>query len=202
MCIRVKQFIGNNDWISDCYIVSDKEVDNSCIVIDPGAADCKEYVDYIEQNKFAPSYMIITHRHFDHFAGANFIRKRYPSVKLVCGKGCNEAIQNPRLNCSRYMNDHKEIILEAADKIFEGRQSLVWNGHYVDFVPTPGHTSDSVSVIIDNNIFTGDALLRDIPVVTKLPSGDKEQQMETEAFINSLHGYNAWPGHGEAFVIL
>ena len=77
----------------------------------------------------------------------------------------------------------------------------MWNERTIVFVPTPGHTSDSMSFIIENNIFTGDALLKDFPTVTKLPSGNEKMQKETENFINSLHGFNAWPGHGDAFII-
>ena len=122
-------------------------------------------------------------------------------MKVVCSLECNEAIQNPRLNCSVFMNDRKSIYLKPADIVFEGIKVLKWNGHVIKCIPTPGHTSDSISFIIDNNIFTGDALLRDLPTVTKLPSGNKEQQKETEKYLLSFIGLKAWPGHGEAFII-
>ena len=200
MSIKICQFVGN-DIFSDCYIISDEDLGKECVIIDPGSEDITEYASYIENNEFTPIYLFITHRHFDHFAGANEIRKKYPSVRLVCNEECNEAIQNPGLNCSRYMYQHHSISLAPAELIYRGKWSMEWNRHHILFVPTPGHTSDSVSIIIEENIFTGDALLKDIPTVTKLPSGNLEKQIGTELFIKSLHGYKAWPGHGDAFVI-
>ena len=201
MNVIIKQFIGGKDWESDCYIISDFDVNNNCIIIDPGAEDISEYTKYVSHYELIPSIILITHRHFDHFAGVNELRSKYPFVKLFCSVGCNDAIQNPRLNCSVLTNRLKAIVVEQADIVFNGRYSFNWNGHMVHCVPTPGHTDDSISVIFENNIFTGDALLRDYPTVTKLPSGNEEQQEETEKYIRSLHGYSAWPGHGEAFVI-
>ncbi len=200
MSLTIKQFKGQ-DWISNCYIVSDKEINNHCIIIDPGAEDITDYIKHIEETDLLPEYMIITHRHFDHFAGANRIRDRYSNVRLFCSRGCNEAIQNPRLNCSELTNKQKPFILEPAEVPFDGALSITWNEHRIYFVPTPGHTEDSVSILIDDNIFTGDALLKDTPTITKLPSGDKEKQIITEKYLLSLHGYKAWPGHGESFEI-
>ena len=200
MSITIKQFNGA-DWVSNCYIIYYNEINANCIIIDPGSNDISNYVDFIEQNGLYPEYMIITHRHFDHFAGANDIRKKHPNIRLFCSEGCNVAIQNPRLNCSVLTNKQKAFVLEPAEEPFSGTLSITWNEHIIDFVPTPGHTEDSVSILIDDNVFTGDALLKDNPTITKLPSGDKGKQIITEKYLLSLHGYKAWPGHGESFEI-
>lgn len=78
---------------------------------------------------------------------------------------------------------------------------IEWNGYNLNVIQTLGHTDDSISIIIEKNIFTGDALLKNIPTVTKLPSGNAIQLKETERYIRLLHGYMAWPGHGESFLI-
>lgn len=200
MSITIKQFNGS-DWVSNCYIIFNKEINSNCIIIDPGSNDISDYVDFIEQNGLYPEYMIITHRHFDHFAGANDIRKRFSNIKLFCSKECNVAIQNSRLNCSLLTNKQKPFVLEPAEEPFDGTLSLKWNGHNIYLVPTPGHTEDCVSIIIDDNVFTGDALLKDSPTITKLPSGNKGKQIVTEKYLMTLHGYKVWPGHGELFEI-
>ena len=200
MDITIKQFKGA-EWVSNCYILYYKDINRNCIIIDPGSVDITDYVEYIEQNGLYPEFMIITHRHFDHFAGANDFRKKYPNVRLLCSEGCNVAIQSPRLNCSALTNKLKAFVLDPAEETFEGSLSIIWNEHTISFVPTPGHTEDSISVLIDGNVFTGDALLKNSPTITKLPSGNRKTQKATELFLQTLHDYKAWPGHGEAFVI-
>lgn len=115
----IKLFV-ETEIVSNCYIIHDKQNGNGSIMIAPGAEDEREYERYLENEGLTPTIMLLTHRHFDHFARANSIREIYPNILfilLMCSEGCNTAIQNPRLNCSVFMNHHKPISLEPADKI-------------------------------------------------------------------------------------
>lgn len=200
MSLIIHRFTGC-DWISNCYIVFDKEESNRCMIIDPGNSDVTSLTDYISAEALESEFIILTHRHFDHCAGLNELRAMYPNAKFVCSKECNIAIQNSRLNCSGLSNMVPSFTIDSADIIYDGIGLLPWNGHYVECLPTPGHTIDSISIIIRNNVFTGDSLLKHTPVITKLPSGNKEQQKKTDEYLRSLHGMNIYPGHGENFII-
>lgn len=200
MSLIVKQFLGTTH-IANCYIIYDKEEGNSSIIIDPGNVDIQSYIYFMEEEELSPEYIFLTHRHFDHCAGINALRVRYPKIILICSKICSQAIQYARLNCSIFFNKQNVFDVKPAELLCDNIEVLLWNRYNIEFRSTPGHTSDCTSIIIENNVFTGDSLLKEEVTITKLPSGNKQQQVETELFLKSLHHMIAWPGHGQNFVI-
>ncbi len=89
----------------------------------------------------------------------------------------------------------------SADETFTVSKEFKWNGHSIELFETPGHSSGSICVIIDKMyIFTGDSLLKNIPVVTKMPSGSKELYNKiTRPFFEDLNkNLYVYPGHGES----
>lgn len=60
---------------------------------------------------------------------------------------------------------------------------------------TPGHSKGSISMVVNNVIFTGDALIPGIKTVTKLPSASIDEQIKSESFFKTLEGYIIYPGH-------
>lgn len=73
------------------------------------------------------------------------------------------------------------------------------DGEKVQVIETPGHSSDSISFLIDNYIFTGDAYIPNIKVVTKLKGGNVELANTSVEKIKSLfkEKMTLCPGHGE-----
>lgn len=197
--LTIKRFI-NSPVSSNCYIISADDK-SGCILIDPGSSDATAYVDYLTENELKPQFIILTHQHYDHCASVNELRDKYSNTKLVCSEYCNEGIQSEKKNFSLFIDKFEPFKITAADIAFENDYIFEWNGYEVHCVPTRGHTSGSISIIIDNNIFTGDAWIKDTPTFTKFPTGNRQEQIETEEYLQSFHGMKAWPGHGEAFDI-
>ena len=52
---------------ANCYIVTDDK-SMQCAVIDPGD-ESNTVLDYVEDNKLAVKYILLTHGHFDHTGG-------------------------------------------------------------------------------------------------------------------------------------
>lgn len=197
--LTIHRFI-NNPVTSNCYIISGCD-DTGCIIIDPGSADATSYVEYLSKNGLIPLYIILTHQHYDHCASVNELRAKYPNIKLVCSKYCNEGIQSEKKNFSLFIEKFKPFKIVSADIVFENEGAFEWNGCLIQCIPTRGHTSGSISIIIDNNIFAGDAWIKDTPTFTKFPTGNKEEQAETDKYFRSLHDMTVWPGHGDGFII-
>lgn len=198
--LTIRQII-NSPVSSNCYIISCSERDK-CIIIDPGSSTATSYLDYLSENALTPQFIILTHQHFDHCASVNELRKVFPDTKLVCSKYCNEGIQNEKKNFSLFKEEFKPFKIAPADIVYKEKGFLEWNGYDVACVPTRGHTSGSISIIIEKNVFTGDAWIKNVPTHTKFPTGNIEEQVKTERYLKSLHGFMAWPGHGEIFEIL
>lgn len=198
--LTIHQII-NTPVSSNCYIIFCSERDK-CIIIDPGSSKAISYLEYLAKNALTPQFIILTHQHFDHCASVNELRAVFPDTKLVCSKYCNVGIQNEKKNFSLFKEEFAPFKIAPADIVFENYGTIEWNDYRIQCVPTRGHTSGSISVIIENNIFTGDAWIKDTPTFTNFPTGNKEEQMATEKYLHSLHGMKVWPGHGDCFVVL
>ena len=80
---------------------------------------------------------------------------------------------------------------------------LPFAGKQMEFFETPGHSDASICFILDGCLFTGDALLKDLKTVIKLPTGSKEKLNDTLQLFRKMQGQRlmAYPGHGESFVL-
>lgn len=198
--LKIHQFI-NAPVPSNCFVLFDKEVCNNCIIVDPGSQYNDDLFEFLKIGGLNPQYIILTHEHFDHCWGVNDIRDHFLYVKLVCSSICSLAIQDKKKNHSVFYQQPgfevgpADILLEDISWKFD------WNNYKLSFYPAQGHTASGVVFTIENNLFTGDELIKGIKTVTKLKTGSKEKLHNSIAFFESLKGkgYSIYPGHGEAF---
>jgi glyoxylase-like metal-dependent hydrolase (beta-lactamase superfamily II) len=115
------------------YFIAEKE-EGPAAVIDPsGRPDL--FSDLLERNKCRLRYVILTHSHYDHSGGAeNLIRRN--SALLVAHR---------HADCTVDMAVEDGAVLELGSLRLE-------------IIHTPGHTEDSICVLCQGNLFTGDTL--------------------------------------------
>lgn len=198
--LEIKQIV-NVPKSSNCFVLFDKAVGNSCIVVDPGSEDNSYLYQYLENEKLFPEYIILTHEHFDHCWGVNGIRETYPDVKLVCSQICSEAIQDKKKNYSVF-HQQPGFDLQPADIVLEDVGWMVsWNGYQIRFEPAQGHSAAGIIIFIDKYVFTGDTLIKDIKTVTKLKTASKEKLKDSLLMLENEKGKGliVCPGHGEIF---
>ena len=115
------------------YIISDNETKKSAIV-DP-AWEIDKILDITKRNNLNIIYIINTHSHSDHISGNEEIIKQ-TNAKLI----------------SYYKSPRKpDIPVSENDEITLGKTKM-------KFIHTPGHCPDSICIIVDNKILTGDTL--------------------------------------------
>ena len=144
--------------------------------------------------------IFLTHYHYDHIY---FIEKwvaKFPKVKIYGSSITKEGLSNPKRNLSFYHEDpitHYPLnfnIINEHDsvRLFEKNVEL-------SVIETEGHCEGSLSFILENYIFTGDALIPNIPVVTKLKTGSKEKSKNSIVKImkNTRVDTIICPGHLE-----
>lgn len=176
-------------------------VNNSCIIIDPGTEDCSELVEFIHRKNLIPEYVLLTHEHFDHIWGINKLKDLF-QFKLVCSTDCAKKIVDKKKNMSVFYN---QVGFESypADIQFEDvYYNMEWNDIKIEFISTKGHTDASVCILIDNNLFTGDTIIKNSKTVTKLPGGSKSKLIESLSFLNKKFSgkqIKVHSGHGESF---
>ena len=200
---------------SNMYMILE---DNEALIIDPNVSEDALFLLDKEKTSFVT--ILLTHEDFDHTSGVNWYRDKFKS-KLICQRLCAETIAITRNNrpllIAKVMNDRdktngsndaKHFLIDykpyfcLADKIFENELEYTWKGHILKFTSTPGHSPGSSCILLDDRfLFTGDSLMKDIPVITRFPGGSKEDYENiTKPFLREIND-DVWilPGHGERF---
>lgn len=198
---------------SNMYILKEG---GSALIVDPhecaGAkallADTKDVV------------ILLTHEHPDHTSGINFFKKNFKTT-LISTKETSDYLFDKRnsrpilLNFVLEEKDKKEgtnllqkfkkehsPYIGKADIAFEGKFEYNFCAHKLTFFPTLGHSKGSCAIFLDNDIiFTGDTLMKDYPIITRLPRGDKKTyECQTIPFFEGLReDLTVFPGHGKIF---
>ena len=192
---------------------------DSALVIDPH--ETKELLDLLREIRNIT--IILTHEHPDHTSGINWFQQRFP-CKLICTKKCADYIsleentrpilisfileEQDRLQGTNLLNEFKQHYVPRtykADITFDETFVEQWGGHQLEFFKLLGHSPGSCGVVVDNKLaFMGDSLLRDLPVITRFPGGNRKKYInETLPFIGRKlkEDMMIMPGHGNPFLL-
>ena len=156
---------------SNTYILSDLQSEN-CLIIDPGNKDISKLVYYFNVIDKIPFAILLTHEHFDHIYGVNELLKLYPEIKIYGSLKTIERIQNKRKNLSLYYDQVGYEILNANFEVILD-DSINVSSFDIKVLKTIGHTDSSLSYLVEEKLFTGDFLIKDESIITKLPSGNR-----------------------------
>jgi len=121
-------------------------------VIDPEVRQINRYQALAAQHGVRIRYVIDTHTHADHFSGS---------------KQLSQVLGVPVVAHASSPSPYATMKVDDGDVIKVGNLRLA-------VLHTPGHTRDSMSLVMSDRVFTGDALLIGATGRTDLPSGDPE----------------------------
>ncbi len=194
--LQVKRIV-NEIFTSNTYIVYDVEYDY-CWLVDIG--DFKKIADVIPPT-IRIKGVFLTHTHFDHIYGINQLYDAFPDIAVYVAKEGEEALFSAKKNLSKYHDSPLEYKGSNVMLISDGTTIKLFPGVLLKAVATPGHTSDSMSFLIeDKYLFTGDAFIPRVKVVTKLPNGNRSQAQHSREVLQALSEQRVvCPGHGEIF---
>jgi glyoxylase-like metal-dependent hydrolase (beta-lactamase superfamily II) len=148
------------------YLVADTDSREAALV-DPRADRVAEYLQELDERGLRLRAVIETHTHADHLSGAAELRARTGADILLSADATSDV-------ATRRLRD--------GDRLTVGR-------HEVQVLASPGHTNDSVSLLVGSALLTGDALLVGGAGRTDFQNGSPEALYET------LHrGFAALPG--------
>lgn len=162
--MKIKEFY-DEDTFTLTYIVHDEKTKDAVLIdpvlnYDPKASKISfEQLDtlesYIKENELKLIYSIETHAHADHLSSSAELKSRFPGVKIVIGEKIKEvqSIFKTVFNFKDFHSDGSQFDILVKDKEVLKAGSLE-----VKFIETPGHTPACTSVLIEDAVFTGDAL--------------------------------------------
>ena len=140
--------------------------------------------------------VLLTHAHYDHIYGLPQLMSLFPDAIVYTNTFGKEALANDRINMSRY---HEDPIIVSSENVLiceEGAVIPLFDGVEAVVYETPGHNPSCLTFDIENYLFTGDAFIPGVAVVTNLPKGDKalaEQSLKQIQLLAS--DKTVCPGH-------
>ncbi len=160
-------------FLVNSYLIYDS-ISNESAIIDAGSS-IDSLIKVIEQKNLKLCYIFLTHAHQDHIIGLNKLRVSFPSAKVgfttqefnniayykkwreVFTKEDVDSWQNDSSICHLMDFDYNSIY--KPDIFLDDNQSFDLGNHKIDVIYTPGHSTGSVTISIDNYIFSGDLIL-------------------------------------------
>jgi len=179
---------------TNCYLIADSASRQACL-IDPGA-DPKPVKAIIDKEGLDLKFIINTHGHGDHI-GAN----AFFGVPVFIHRLDAEYLTDPAKNMSRSFM--ASIISPKAGRLLEDGDVVKLGELELKILHTPGHTPGSISVVLDDAAFTGDALFRGSIGRTDFADGDQDELMRSisQKLFTLKDDTDIYPGHGEPSTI-
>lgn len=167
---------------ANCYIVTDEKT-LECAVIDPGD-EFNTIMDYIEDTKLIPRAILLTHGHYDHTGAAQALSEETGAPIFI-----HRADTTGEPESYRYMAPEGTRFYADGDTVTVG--SLRFR-----VLETPGHSPGSVTLMVEDCLFTGDTLFEGSCGRTDLSGGDFDRLMASLRRLGDIPGnYEVYPGH-------
>lgn len=195
--INIEQ-IPNGKWKENCYIVSNYT--NYALIIDPGS-DEKKIINFIKNNCLNPCAIINTHAHYDHVGAIKGIIDKF-SIPLFLHSKDEKLLKTANLYSVLF--EGPGLIKIPKIKYYLDKVDIqdYIDNFQIKIIYTPGHTCGSVCFLIENNLFTGDTLLKGEIGRIDLPGGDEsELNSSLKALAELPENINIYPGHGKPSTI-
>ena len=148
------------------------------VIIDPVIENVNEYIQLLKDLDLKLVKVIDTHIHADHVTGASKLKQA--------------------TNCTTLMGEHTPA--DAVEIKVKDNELINFDGLNIRSIYTPGHTVESYSFLLDNYLFSGDALLINGTGRTDFQNGsskdsyhslfDKLLKLPEETLLYPGHDYN------------
>jgi glyoxylase-like metal-dependent hydrolase (beta-lactamase superfamily II)/rhodanese-related sulfurtransferase len=125
----------------------------SAALIDPEISQIDRYRALASRDGLHIRYIIDTHTHADHFSAAKQLSQQLGATSVM-----------HRLSPA----PHASLRLDDDDMLLVGNLRI-------HALHTPGHTRDSICLVVEDRVFTGDTLLIGGTGRSDLPTGDPDQ---------------------------
>jgi glyoxylase-like metal-dependent hydrolase (beta-lactamase superfamily II)/rhodanese-related sulfurtransferase len=159
------------------YLVADVAAREAALV-DPHADQVADYLQELDERRLQLRFVIETHTHADHLSGAAELAARTGADVVVSDRAKSEV-------ATRRLRDGDHISVGA---------------YKLTALASPGHTDDSLSLLVEGALLTGDALLIGGAGRTDFQNGSPEALYETlhRRFAGLPSDLTVYPAHDYA----
>jgi len=138
------------------YLIASEDT-KEAVIVDPVFEEVEKYLGVLDKKGLSLKYVIDTHTHADHISASRTLNDR-TGAEYVMHK-------NAPLRCV-------DIRVDEGDEIEVG-------GIPIKFIFTPGHTKDSMTLLLPDRILTGDVLFIGGAGRTDLIGGDSGEHYDS-----------------------
>lgn len=157
------------------YLIGD-ERSREAVLIDPVLEHVEDYLKTLDQRKFTLTHVIDTHTHADHLSGGAALKDEVSCQYVMHQKA-------PARCVTFHLTDGFECRLGETP---------------VKVMTTPGHTKDSITLVLEDRVLTGDVLFLDDAGAgrTDLPGGDPGEHWDSMQRVLGLSDHLiVYPAH-------
>ena len=179
---------------ANCYIIPGE--DDMAVVIDPASA--AEITNIMDRDDMEVGAIIITHGHFDHFAGVAALREQ-TGAPVYAPDLDSEMLTSSDKSWAWFMQG-TPFAPATPDYVFADGEEFTVCGVTFKVMAAPGHTAGSCLLFCEKfgAIFSGDVIFQNSIGRTDGYSGSDRQMLDTLAKIKSLPGnWRILSGHGD-----
>lgn len=183
---------------TNCYVFYD-EVIKEAMVIDPGDRS-ERLLEFIQQKELKIKYIYLTHCHFDHISGAEWLKENVGG-EIVILEAEKDNLKDVDVNLSVIVVG-KAVSLEADKVVFEGDELVVGNDVF-KVIHTAGHTSGGSCLYNGEILFAGDTLFLGTHGRTDLPTSNYSDIINSikTKLLTLPDNILVYPGHGNSTTI-
>ena len=146
----------------------------SAMAVDPRLDQTTSFTDALRQHGSHLVYVLDTHTHADHLSGVRHLARVTGAMVLA----------------------HERSKLRTAGRRLRGGDELSLGSTPIRILDAPGHTPDSLALLVDRHLFTGDALFAGGAGRTDFPGGNASDLFDTFRRFEALPDETVvHPGH-------
>ncbi len=181
---------------TNCYVVTGE--DNTAVIIDPASSE--EVIEFLKEKNLKAAGIILTHGHYDHFAGVSGIKEVH-GCEVYAPEGDSKMFEDSDKCWAYFMPVPFKSV--KPEHLYSDGDIINISGLEFKAMNTPGHTEGSSILFYKrkdgkNAIFTGDTIFNCSVGRTDGYSGSGSAQRESLKKISELKGdYILYCGHGE-----
>ena len=182
MKVKVMQVgpIGTN-----CYILED-DTTGKAAVIDPGD-EAGRILKVLEEDKVEVEYILLTHGHYDHTTAVPELARTFPQAAIYIHKADANGAGSQLFPLAGQVEGLK---------YYDEGDTLPLGSLTIQVLHTPGHSPGSVTLKVEDVLFTGDTLFCGSMGRTDLGGGSYAQIMASLKRLGGLEGdFHVCPGH-------
>lgn len=177
----------------NCYILACNDTKEAAI-IDPGG-HAAEILDAVKKLGLRPKYIICTHGHADHIGAVEQVKKA-TGAQVLIHQADAHMLTDAQKNLSAFLGEN--IVLAPADRLLKEGDRVQVGKLELKIINVPGHTPGGICILVDDIVFSGDALFARSIGRSDFPGGNHNDLINgiKEKIFTLPPDTKVYPGHG------